>query len=873
MATSGSGTFYFADVFHNRIRKVDARGTITTVVGNGTADYSGEGGPATAAAIHMFPATEASIATDALGNLYFADGFNHRIRRVDAAGIVTTVVGHGEDGNLAEGATGIGFPAFAALVGSPSGLTVDGAGSLYYRDKGIIRKVRTPTAVPDFGRFFLLGSTQQPVWVAINSATTLANALADGDFAVVSNDCALATPLPAGTICKLILQFTPTRPGVRVGKLRFVDDQGHRFAFPLSGTGVGPNVSFIPGVLSTVAGNPFAAKNAIGDGGPATSAFLNGPSGIKFDADGNLYIAESAYASSRIRKVDTGGTISTVAGNGISGHSGDGGPAINASLYSPVGISLDNFGDLIIADQGNSRIRRVDDDGVVRTIVGTGEYGFSGDGGPAIQARIAGPFDSAVDPAGNLYIADYGNGRVRKVDSHGVISTVAGGGDLMGRSADGLPATRAGFVQVDAIDVDFNGNLYIADYSPGLVSKVDPQGTITTLAGTRPWDGNPTFDNNVPALEAVLDLPTGVASDAQGNVYIANMGGPRISKVEKASGLLLNIAGNGAMLYPGADTLDGGPATAGSLDRPGGVTTDNAGNLYFSTVSLLQPGLNFAGRVRKLDTTVGALTFATTPPPYIGSTSDPQSVRLTNEGNSPLDLLEFAWPQHFNPAPVGNDCVVGVSIAPGGSCNIGVAFTPQVTGDKITGTLLVFDNTFNRSHAVTLSGNAQALPPPATVVQVWVETGNGYYPLLGSTRNRLPWKIERIRVLFSQAITSGAPASLAGLPVIGLDGLGTESLTWTLSPLTIGSFSAALATSGAAALRDEFGTAVAPMSFAFRVLWGDVNDDGVVSAADMVAVSQARAHWDNPFANLNGDEVIDLQDVQVVRDHIGTHLP
>jgi hypothetical protein len=301
------------------------------------------------------------------------------------------------------------------------------------------------------------------------------------------------------------------------------------------------------------------------------------------------------------------------------------------------------------------------------------------------------------------------------------------------------------------------------------------------------------------------------------------------------------------------------------LFDPWGVAVDHADNLYFSEIH--------AHRVRKIDTTLSALSFVTTPAHYVGSTSDPQSVRLTNDGNSSLDIQNFVWPPYFNPASVGNDCVVGLSIAPGESCNIGVTFTPQAPGDKITGTLLVFDSALNSPQSIMLTGNAQAAPPPATVLNVWVETGEGYFSLFSSTRNRLPWKIKRIRVLFSQPITSGGPASLVGLPTTGVDGLGTTMLDWTFSPLTLGNFSASLATSGGDALRDEFGTAVAPMSFAFRVLWGDVNDDGVVSAADMVEVNLARYIRNNPFANLTDDEAIDLQDVQVVRSRIGTRLP
>jgi sugar lactone lactonase YvrE len=847
IAVDTSGNIYFADVGHSRIRKVDTHGIITTVAGNGTNGYSGDGGPATDAALNMwdtsFQSTIFSIALDDLGNLYIADGRNYRVRKVDTRGIITTFAGDGT-----QGFSGDDGPPKAAQITFPAGIAVDRDRNVYFGDGNRIRKVGKPTSV-DFGQVEIGASLSLSVPLTINEALALASVQSTGDFAVQGNTCPTGAPLAAGTVCTVQIRFAPSQAGQRVFGLAVTDDAGNRFGFPLRGTGVGSTVSFSPGVLTTVAGiGPYIIEPNGGDGGPATSASLDGPRGIKFDGEGNLYIVE--FGRCRIRKVDRDGKISTVAGNGTCGYSSDGGPATGTVLGDPWGLALDSAGNLLIADRDGSRIRQVDANGLIHAIVGNGEYAFSGDGDLANQARLWAPTDIAFDVEGALYIADAGNFRVRKIASTGVIRTVAGGGDLWGPIADGGPATSARFAEIDGINIDHVGNLYISDYYAQTVRKVDPQGTITTLAGTGVFAPSAVPDN-VPAAKAPLAAPIGMVTDVQGNVYIASYLGRRISKVDP-SGLLTDVAGNNQLV------------------GPWGLALDHAGILHVSEDH---------GYVRKFDTAVSALSFSTTPPQYVGITSDPQVARITNKGNFPLNFSEFAWPQYFDPATVGNDCAVGVSVAPGASCNIGVTFTPQAPGDPITGTLLVFDSALNSPQSITLTGNAQAVPPPpqppppATVLQIWVDTGWGYYSLFSSTRNRLPWKIARIRVLFSQAITTGGPASLMGLPTTGLNGLGTAMLDWTFSPLTLGNFSASFANSGADALRDEFGTAVAPMSFNFRVLWGDVNDDGVVSAADMVVVNKARAHWDNPFANLNDDEVIDLQDVQIVRSRIGTQLP
>ena len=227
-------------------------------------------------------------------------------------------------------------------------------------------------------------------------------------------------------------------------------------------------------LVSTVAGG------ATGDGAPATSAALDFPRYLALDGSDNLFISDSIH--NRIRKVDSTGVISTVAGTGLGGYSGDGGAAVDAALNLPAGILFDGAGNLIIADQFNDVIRRVDGSGIITTIAGTGTAGYSGDGGAAIAAQLDQPFGLALDATGDLLFADLGNSVIRKINFLGIITTVAGNG-VSGYGGDGGPATAASLNSPRSILPDGSGNLYIADTANRRVRKVDTAGVITTIAG------------------------------------------------------------------------------------------------------------------------------------------------------------------------------------------------------------------------------------------------------------------------------------------------------------------------------------------------------------------------------------------------------
>jgi uncharacterized protein (TIGR03437 family) len=271
------------------------------------------------------------------------------------------------------------------------------------------------------------------------------------------------------------------------------------------------------GKISTVAGSGITAPYT-GDGGSATSASLNAPYGVAVDAAGaNVYIADLLNHS--VHKVNSSGTISTVAGTGIFGFSGDGGTGANAQLNRPFGLALDAVGNLYIADSNNYCIRKLDASGNISTVAGTpNSSGFAGDGGPATKAKMGSPYGIAVDAAGNLYIADSGNNRIRKV-SNGVITTLAGTG-VKGFSGDGGAATGAQLNAPYGVSVDAAGNVFVSDYGNVRVRVIASNGMIQTLAGFAAGYGG----DGGPAINATLNFPTATVSDAAGNVFIADSG-------------------------------------------------------------------------------------------------------------------------------------------------------------------------------------------------------------------------------------------------------------------------------------------------------------------------------------------------------------
>ena len=336
----------------------------------------------------------------------------------------------------------------------------------------------------NFGNVNIGRSSAKSELLYINTGLTLSSVQASGDYSVLSNSCSLNAPLSAGTICTLQVQFKPTKPGQRWFPLVATDSNSNNYNFGLQGTGVGSALSFTPGIMTTVAGNGSAGY--IGDGYAATQAKLSYSYGVALDSAGNFFIADTN--NSVVRKVDTNGIITTVAGTGTAGYSGDGFAAISAQISIPYGVTVDSAGNLYIADTYNHRIRVVSSLGVITTVAGTGTAGYSGDNGPAVAAELNFPGKIAVDGAGNFYFSDINNNVIRKVNINGIITTVAGTG-TPGYSGDKGPATSAELWFPYGVALDSVGNLYIADRSNSRIRKVATNGIITTVAGNGTWGG------------------------------------------------------------------------------------------------------------------------------------------------------------------------------------------------------------------------------------------------------------------------------------------------------------------------------------------------------------------------------------------------
>jgi sugar lactone lactonase YvrE len=569
LALDGAGNLFIADEISHRIRKVAAAtGLISTVAGNGTPGEAGDGGPATSAQL----LNADGIAVDSLGNLYIGDG--NRIRMVTAVtGVITTIAGV-----QSYGFSGDGGPATSARLDGAKGIVFDNSGNLYFSDTRNFR-VRM-----------------------IAAATSVITTVAGGGSGLGENQAATTVSLvPDG----LALDAD--------GNLYIADFQNFRVR----------KVAKSTGLITTVAGSGrlYDVASGSGDGGAATTARLF-PTGVVFDAQGNLFVAEAVGSGGFVRKVTPpmlpALLMKPVAGNGTAGFSGDGAVATAAQLNAPAGLAVDVAGNVYIADLGNHRIRKIAvATNVISTIAGTGSAGFSGDGGAAPAAQLSSPSGVTVDGAGDVYIADRGNNRIRRIAAAtGVISTVAGSASSLNFGGDGGAATTAALFTPGSVAVDGAGNLYIADSGNSRIRKVTAAtGIITTLAGT----SNAGFSGDGGgATAAQLSNPAGIAVDGAGNLYISDLNNRRIRKITASTGVISSLATvstNGVALdwaghvysadgslsriqqvnattgvvttvagsiWPEGSSGDGGAATAAQLGAPRGVAIDTAGNVYIA---------------------------------------------------------------------------------------------------------------------------------------------------------------------------------------------------------------------------------------------------------------------------------------------------
>jgi len=575
VALDSAGNLYISDALNNVVRMVSTTGIISTFAGSGVQGYTGDGGPATSARFFR----PSGIAVDASGNVYIADRQNHAVRKVTTDGNINTLAGNRV---LSFGYSGNGGPANQAQLTRPTDVCVDSKGNVYIADYGnyVIRQVTTDGNINTYagnntesfagdGGVATSASLDLPFGVAVDSSGNLyISTVSDNRIRKVT-----AGTSGTGTISTIAGNGTDGfgGDGSAATSAMFstvqgvaVDPSGNIYAADSTNLRIrkvaGSNIS-------TVAGNGILSYS--GDGASATKAQLNGPTAVAQDASGNTYIADTL--NNVVRQVTAAGVISTFAGTGTAGFAGDGGAANKAQLNSPQGVTVDSAGNVYIADSGNHRVRVVSTNGNISTFAGNGSPGNSGDGAAASGASFYLPVGLATDKSGNLYITDYQVGVVRRVASSGTITTVAGIG-ASGYSGDGGPAAKAQLNGPAAVALDASGNLYIAETNNNTVRMVSTSGIISTIAGT---GANGYSGEGVLAINALLSSPTGIAVDSNGNVFVSQYGN-RIGLISPADGTLNTIAGDGNPGYIG----DGGPAIVGEFDSPSGMSMDAAGNLY-----------------------------------------------------------------------------------------------------------------------------------------------------------------------------------------------------------------------------------------------------------------------------------------------------
>jgi uncharacterized protein (TIGR03437 family) len=528
IAIDNAGNIYVADAAGNRVRIIAPNGNIQTFAGTGVAGFAGDGGPATAAQLNQ----PYGLAFDTAGNLYIADLGNGRVRKVSVAGVIQTVAGGGA---FAATSQGQGGEATSAQLMQPRNVTLDAAGSLYISDFGanqvycvssdgtltliagtgvagfsgdstsaLLAQLSAPAglAIDSYGELYIADSGNNRVRKVYNGVIiTVFNTPGPTGLALASTGALyIAASSYFGALSQQI-------PGISSAVDVALDHTGDLYATS------GAFVMEIPAggsIVTTIAGSG-ASPNFGGDNGPATAAQLSAPSSVVMDSSGNWYIADTA--NNRIRRVTPAGVISTIAGNGTAGSTGDNGPSSAAELNAPRGLAFDLFGNLYVADSGNNEVRKITPDGLIAPL--------------PVTLQLNNPVSVATDALGSVYIADSGNNRIVEV-------TAAGATNIL--------ATING---PQAVAVDPSGNVLVAD--PTQVWTVTPAGVASTLI-TR------------------LSSPSGLAIASDGSLLIAEPGANLIQQWT-TSGSLATIAGTGTAGFSG----DGGPALSAQLNGPAGI--------------------------------------------------------------------------------------------------------------------------------------------------------------------------------------------------------------------------------------------------------------------------------------------------------------
>jgi uncharacterized protein (TIGR03437 family) len=580
VALDAAGNLYFCENLNYRVRRVSTDGTIRTIAGNGIQGYGGDNGPALNASI----ANVHGIVVAPDGSVLFSDWGNNRVRKISTNGIITTFAGNG-NGTFA----GDGGPATRASLLHPNGLSLDAAGNLWIADQnnGRIRKVAPDGTISTFGPAGgcptgVAADGNGGVYVGDPCQRYIEHFTANGQIIKVGgNGSGINEPSGDGG--------PATQASFEEWSIALAND-GNLW---ISGPDYGHLYRISPsGIFSIVAGNGNYLYAP--DGTPAVRGFLNGPTGVTFDASGNMVVADQ-YRN-RLLKITPDGLLYTIVGNHRGGNSPDNIPAADTTLDAPSRVKFDSGGNLYIADQNHQRIRKIDPNGLITTVAGDGNAGFSGDGGLATRASLGYPVGMAFDTAGNMFVADGENHRIRKVTPNGIITTFAGTG-VAGFSGDGGPASKASFNHPSDLDFDNTGNMYVADDRNHRIRKITPDGTVSTVAG----NGFGRFSGDGgPATAASIYYPNDLYVAKDGSIYIADTGNDRIRRVD-TRGIITTVAGNGAY----GNTGDGGLAPQASLTDVRGVTMDAAGNLFIGDTS--------NNRVREVLASGAGVSFSAAP--------------------------------------------------------------------------------------------------------------------------------------------------------------------------------------------------------------------------------------------------------------------
>lgn len=574
LAMDAEGNLYISDTGNHVIRKVTPRGIITTIAGNGRPGYSGDFGPAATAQLN----TPIGIAIDRQGFIFFADSGNYRIRMITPDGRIELFAGNGRSE-----ASGDNGPADQAGMSPDYGVAINRGGDVFFsewrnnRVRVVDRRTRIIRTVAGTGAF---GYANLNV-PAPQSPLRRVGGLAfdpDGNLLIAeANGHRILRMRPLGELSVLAGRFQesgyagdggPAASALLTFPYAVLPDSRGGFYFTddfcYCVRRVGPD-----GIIRTVGGNGLFGR--VPDGTPAEQAFVSGPRGLAMDARGNLLIVNTGL--SRVNGITPRGTFFHFAGK-AEGCCRDGGPATEALLSGPRAIVVDQQNRVFISEFDFDQIRMVDANGTIHTIAGGRGAGFSGDQGPAINAQLNAPAGMVIDRAGNLIFADYGNRRIRRITPQGIISTIAGDGQDR-FAGDGGHPLRASFRGPYALALTPAGELLVADLIDDRIRIIRQNGVIETIAGT--GRSGSTGDGG-PALQATLNGPSGITVDPEGNIYVLEVDGHRIRRIDP-SGRISTVAGTGRPGYRG----DGGPSTAAEINTPYlGILADAQGNVIFS---------------------------------------------------------------------------------------------------------------------------------------------------------------------------------------------------------------------------------------------------------------------------------------------------